>query len=575
VNFSVVYGSIYSKDYYEKFRLTNFSKNKYMIKFLPGSLRLIFAAFLITFIGAVFTYKVHDPKIGIDDANITQTYAKNIANGFGYVYNEGGERVEGSTSFLWTMLNVPFFTLSNSPEQLIAIFCFFLTALTIRELLLFLKHCSHIFELNFSQSIFISGGLLLANPSFFAWSIWALMDTTIWILCYSTILCRLLLAVLVIRSDAPNSGQIIPYSLLILLPIVRPEGIAISLGLIGLLIVYAHLNQLKNFRLQLITIFLLTSIVVAVSTAFRMHYFGFPLPNTFYAKVSISYIDQIIAGLKYLYHYLLNPTTVVILLLAFSALVAIFLRRTLILKNLHWFLLLFVSAVLGVFLVYVVLGGDHFGSARQFQVLSPLLTVFATLCILITGDVCLKQMYVRDAGLGKTITLSIMIFIASIFTLPNIAKYYKHGGFISNEFRIAEQNRRLGEILNQLPELPSIGVTGAGGISRAYKGHIYDMMGLNWVEMAHANRKHNKSANKNHAAFDKQTFYRNMPIIVLPSFGLCKNPSISEWHNDVLDGLLNDQKFLKNYQIACYQGTLFYVRHDWYDKWNGYLSIPN
>ena len=42
--------------------------------------------------------------VGIDDANIFFTYARNIAHGHGAVYNVGGERVEGFSSPLFTLL---------------------------------------------------------------------------------------------------------------------------------------------------------------------------------------------------------------------------------------------------------------------------------------------------------------------------------------------------------------------------------------------------------------------------------------------------------------------------------------
>jgi hypothetical protein len=40
----------------------------------------------------------------VDDAQITLTYAQNIASGEGFVFSRGGERVEGSTSLLWTLI---------------------------------------------------------------------------------------------------------------------------------------------------------------------------------------------------------------------------------------------------------------------------------------------------------------------------------------------------------------------------------------------------------------------------------------------------------------------------------------
>ena len=72
--------------------------NKYSV--LASSIALLVAGF-----GAAFSYWVLGPQVGIDDANITQVYARNIAAGHGYVYNIGGERVEGSTSLLWTLIN--------------------------------------------------------------------------------------------------------------------------------------------------------------------------------------------------------------------------------------------------------------------------------------------------------------------------------------------------------------------------------------------------------------------------------------------------------------------------------------
>src|SRR5206468_3315490 len=43
----------------------------------------------------------------VDDAYIVYRYASNLARGQGFVFNPG-ERVEGVTCFLWTLLLVPF-----------------------------------------------------------------------------------------------------------------------------------------------------------------------------------------------------------------------------------------------------------------------------------------------------------------------------------------------------------------------------------------------------------------------------------------------------------------------------------
>src|SRR4051812_9407292 len=46
---------------------------------------------------------VRAAPLTIDDAYITYRYARNLVRGFGLVYNPG-ERIEGYTNFLWTLL---------------------------------------------------------------------------------------------------------------------------------------------------------------------------------------------------------------------------------------------------------------------------------------------------------------------------------------------------------------------------------------------------------------------------------------------------------------------------------------
>lgn len=59
----------------------------------------------------LLSYVALEPQVGFDDANITQVYARHLAGGHGFVYNVGGERVEGSTSLIWTTLNAAMFFL--------------------------------------------------------------------------------------------------------------------------------------------------------------------------------------------------------------------------------------------------------------------------------------------------------------------------------------------------------------------------------------------------------------------------------------------------------------------------------
>ena len=81
--------------------------------------RLILGIFIVflSLYSLVFIHKMSDDMFGkryyllFDDAMISMRYAKNFADGHGFVWNPGGERVEGYSNFLWTIyMSIPHFT---------------------------------------------------------------------------------------------------------------------------------------------------------------------------------------------------------------------------------------------------------------------------------------------------------------------------------------------------------------------------------------------------------------------------------------------------------------------------------
>ena len=522
----------------------------------------IFWALLVSIAGAIYSYLLHSPTIGIDDANITQTYANNIARGYGYVYNEGSEKVEGSTSLAWTVINIIFFYIFENPENLITIFCFLLTVATISESFNLLKKLTINLEVNlfFSEITFIL--FLISSPSFFSWSIWTLMDISLWILLFTIIVSRTCNVVTnKNQSTDPNNSLLLLYFSLVMLPVVRPEGIAISLGFSSLLLIYSiktsDLKLRKVVGVTVVTIIMLLSIV----TLLRLDYFGYPVPNTFYAKVSTNYIDQATTGFNYLIRYLKTPLIATLVTLSFSFIALMNLMSKKILQFNMWLNLVLVSSIVGVFCLYVVLGGDHFGSARQFQILTPLISVTSAICLAQIVKFLSERFNKKDVSISFAGT--IIIFVIVILVIPSLYMYSEDKGNIDHEFRISEEGQLLGELLNELPNSPSIGVIAAGGISRTYKGYIYDLMGLNWIEMAHSNRLHNSEAPKNHAAFNKSVFYKYKPDIVVPLIDACEYISEKEiatsFKNKALDGLLLDEEFKASYTFVCFKEASFYI----------------
>ncbi|MBT4012035.1 MAG: hypothetical protein HOF15_06910, partial [Planctomycetaceae bacterium] len=81
-------------------------KSRIMVSVLLGTLVAAIAlkSYETSRIEAGQVIKDNVAVVGIDDANIFFTYARNIAHGHGAVYNVGGERVEGFSSPLFTLL---------------------------------------------------------------------------------------------------------------------------------------------------------------------------------------------------------------------------------------------------------------------------------------------------------------------------------------------------------------------------------------------------------------------------------------------------------------------------------------
>ena len=92
-----------------------------MARFTSQAPRLALA-FGAAVLGASLIYATFDrPRVGIDDANIIFTYARNLAAGEGLVWTPGYERVEGFSTLAWMLLSSCAFGLSPWPERTIGV----------------------------------------------------------------------------------------------------------------------------------------------------------------------------------------------------------------------------------------------------------------------------------------------------------------------------------------------------------------------------------------------------------------------------------------------------------------------
>ena len=121
------------------------------------------------------------PLTGIDDADIFFVYARHFAEGNGFVYNLGSERVEGFSSLLWTLICAAGFAITPTPERLLFGINVSLMALTVFIGLRALLSSGPPSQGRSLGALFF-GLALLSTPGFVHWMTLALMENALWTL---------------------------------------------------------------------------------------------------------------------------------------------------------------------------------------------------------------------------------------------------------------------------------------------------------------------------------------------------------------------------------------------------------
>jgi arabinofuranosyltransferase len=504
---------------------------------------LFIVALVVALFGAAFTYAILGPTIGFDDANITQVYGRNIAQGYGYVYNIGGERVEGSTSILWTLINVAAFMVSDRPEPFLSALCLELTALTIY----YAGRVTQVLvDSGKSLAPLATCAAFLLFPGFFGWMVWSLMDTTLWIC---------LITALFFALVRRNAKGVRPWLLIclisLLLPITRPEGIVLTTGL-ALIFLVRTVVMRDGPPVVALAIGLSGAVSAVCATLWRISYFGYPFPNTFYAKTSDDFIPQAVSGLKYILSYFEVGHNVLLVGLLCVAAVLIILHGT---KAARDAVLITFGVLTGAVLLYALLGGDHFGAHRFLLLAIPL-----GLPVIMTGLRLIMAANGTAAPYAWLTGCLLSVPFVLVGAVSGRAFVHDQGG-IAAEFRIAEDGRERGTILNSLPGNPVVGVITAGGVRMAYSGPVQDLLGLNWTVMAHAEPDEVTAQITNHTGFNQNIFWGSPPDIFLARTIDCPVSwvPVEGFLGEVTDHISQSAAFRDLYELACYQGLVFHV----------------
>lgn len=290
-----------------------------------------------------------------DDYYIFLRYADNFIKGYGLVFNQLGERVEGFSSFLYLLVVIVFRSIGISNHEFIPYIGILFSSLTIVYLFLILLESKTNSTVNYLITFF-----LIINP-IFVFNSTTGMDTSLFTFLITVIIYYY------IKYYKKLSIKIFVF--LTLLILVRSESFLIIFTIIFFTVIkekYINKNPEVNRQFHFYLIY--SIILMMLIIVFRNIYFNSIIPNTLKAKSGFE-IQQIIGGVEYTYRsYKLIFGSAGILLI-FPILYSI--KKV---KN-DDTILISLLIILVFTLSIIFIGGDHFEFGRYFMPVIPFILI--------------------------------------------------------------------------------------------------------------------------------------------------------------------------------------------------------
>ena len=437
-----------------------------------------------------------------DDAFISFRYASNLHSGHGLVWNIG-ERVEGYTNFLWVILMDLGMELNFRPE----VFSNQIGIVSGVVLLLSLVYLS-VTCAGWNDPFIVLAPLVLSlSQNFTGWCTGGLAT-----MFFTAVLFLAFLAYL--REREKDSTSPLWSSLLFSLAyLTRPDALlfAFIAGLFFLVEVFLKRRKIVSLMLWS------TPLVMIVVTHFlwRYSYYGYWLPNTFYAKVNGLWWEQ-----GYQFFSLFNQQYKVFFFLPLM-LVPILVGRK--------FVYALFLCVVSVYSAYVLsIGGDRF-EFRFLVYISPYFYWLMSEGIRILAAVRPKPITSRyllgSAAAALSFTLIVTTYCGARYDKK---RPISHNGVVSLKGIRGYANGRIyeGKVLRRLimkgllPDDLMVCVYGAGAVPYYTRWPTVDYLGLNDVTIAHQSiRKrrvvaHEKGASQSYLRSRKVELFDNLGRIV-------------------------------------------------------------
>ncbi len=292
-----------------------------------------------------------------DDAFIAFRYARHLAQGHGLVWNVG-ERVEGYTDFLWTLLMAAAMRLGLEPVATSIVLGLAAFAAALAATYSLGRRC----DLSHGAGLLMVA-LLGTNHTFYRFATGGLE---------SSLQCALLAWATVAVLDALDAGlharRALGLSALLTLAVLtRPDSVVIAGVLGAAALLAAATRRDRHAGAGALALIAPMALVLGAWTAWRVRYYGDLLPNTFWAKVGPG--ETLLQGAGYAASFALFYFAPLVLLAPFvrwGALARAVDRRVALL-----------AAVVATWTAAVVWEGGDFMEYRFFVAVLPAIVVLA------------------------------------------------------------------------------------------------------------------------------------------------------------------------------------------------------
>jgi hypothetical protein len=432
-----------------------------------------------------------------DDAYISFRYARHLAQGHGLNFNPGVDGpVEGTSELLWVLLLAPFELLGLDVPLWSRIL-----SIAAGVALLWRVNNFLVRDLGLALPAAAMGLLWVALlPPFTAWSTGGMATAPF----------ALLLFVLYERlcgpREAPNGWTTgwIAVAMLVL----RAESLPWLVGLVALSLWFARRNRDRSRAAAAWRALALGLAGAGALVAWRLWYFGYPLPNTAYAKVGGT-LAQLERGAYYVLRFF-TTLPAVLLVLAAGAWV-VWRERSLA-------LVAAAAMVAATFAFTLMVGGDFMG---MFRFLAPGVPFLGVLFAAAIARLWTQGPLARNAAL-LTFALNAAVAIAASFGVEpvrGLARRLAAGGAGGGEHQTQLEDLRwqrfdaelwsdLGRALaRHVPRGASLVARGIGAVSYYSDLTIYDRHGLVSAEVTHGDVERKRGAAAGHDMFVGIAFF--------------------------------------------------------------------